>query len=216
MKTIIVSVTLLICCQVSPAQSPNFSEWFSQKKTQIKYLVQQVAALKVYLGYLKTGYDIVDKGLTNIGNIKNGSFLQDETYLHSLKQVSPAVKKSPKVEAIISLQQQVMLGFHRLVTDTQTDDNFNLEEKNYIDAVYENMLIECNDSMDELILITTSGETEMKDDERLLRLDKVYEDMQGKYAFTQDFIAGTRLLSIQRAKEKFDLDVAVEFSLQEP
>ena len=42
----------------------------------------------------------------------------------------------------------------------------------------------------------------MKDDERLLRLDKVHEDMLDKYAFTQDFVAGTRMLSLQRAKEK--------------
>jgi hypothetical protein len=41
----------LLFVQVSTAQT--WSEWFSQKKTQKKYLLEQVAALKIYAGYLK-------------------------------------------------------------------------------------------------------------------------------------------------------------------
>src|SRR5690606_38045577 len=69
------------------AQSPTFNEWFRQKKTQRKYLVKQIAALKVYLEYLKKGYEIVDKGLTTIGEIKNGTFSLDKDYFNSLKAV---------------------------------------------------------------------------------------------------------------------------------
>jgi hypothetical protein len=56
--------------------------------------------------------------------------------------------------------------------------------------------------MDELSLITTSGEAEMEDDERLRRLDKVHEDLLDQYTFTQDFIAGVHALSLGRAKER--------------
>lgn len=45
------------------AEAQTFDEWFRQKKTQKKYLVQQIAALKVYLGYLKEGYEIAQKGM---------------------------------------------------------------------------------------------------------------------------------------------------------
>jgi hypothetical protein len=87
------------------------------------------------------------------------------------------------------------------------DANLTSDEVHYED-VYQNMLKECDASIDELTVITTAGEAEMKDDERLLRLDKVHDDLQDKYAFTQDFISSTRLLSLERAKEKNQIKVS--------
>jgi hypothetical protein len=194
-----------LCWGSAEAQAPNWNEWFRQKKTQRKYLVQQIAALKVYLEYLKKGYDITQKGLTTIGDIKNGTFNLDKDYFNSLKQVSPVVKKSPKVKDILIYQQWIMRDMRKLCDDARDDENFTKEEISYIEAVYRNMLSECNDSVDELTLITTSGEAEMKDDERLLRLDKVHQDMQDKFAFTQSFIAGTHQLSLQRTQERNQL-----------
>jgi len=192
----------VLCCGVAQAQTPNWNEWFRQKKTQRKYLIQQIAALKVYLEYLKKGYKIVDKGLTAIGDIKDGTFTMDKDYLNSLKQVSPVVKNSPKLNEVIAYQNSIRKDLYKLVLDSRKDENLTSDEVEYIEEVYKNMLEECEASIDELIVITTSGEAEMKDDERLLRLDKVHDDMQDKYAFTQDFISSTRLLCVERAKEK--------------
>lgn len=172
------------------------------KKTQRKYLIQQIAALKVYLEYLKKGYMIVDKGLTTIGDIKDGTFTMDKDYVNSLKQVSPVVKNSPKLNEVIVYQNSIRKDLYKLMVDSRKDENLSREEVEYIEEVYKNMLEECETSIDELIVVTTSGEAEMKDDERLLRLDKVHDDMQDKYTFTQDFISSTRLLCVERAKEK--------------
>lgn len=202
MKKIVVTLLMLSGFLMSQAQSPNWNEWFRQKKTQRKYLIQQIAALKVYLEYLKKGYKIVDKGLTTIGDIKNGTFNLDKDYLNSLKQVSPVVKNSPKVKEVLVYQLSITSDFRKFLEACRKDENLTLDEVHYIEDVYQNMLNECEASIDELTVITTAGEAEMKDDERLLRLDKVHDDMQDKYAFTQDFISGTRLLSLERAKEK--------------
>lgn len=205
MKKLCVLVIILTGCFAGYAQSPNWNEWFRQKKTQRKYLIQQIAALKVYLEYLKKGYDIAQKGLTTIGDIKDGTFNLDKDYFNSLKQVSPVVKNSPKVKSILLYQHKIIKDFRALYEACQVDENFTPEEIQYIENVYHNMLTECEDSIDELTLITTSGEAEMKDDERLLRLDKVHEDMLEKYTFTQDFAASTRLLSLKRGKEKIQI-----------
>lgn len=195
-------MAILLSYFAGQAQTPNWNEWFRQKKTQRKYLIQQIVALKVYLEYLKKGYDIAQKGLTTIGDIKNGTFTLDKDYFNSLKQVNPVVKNSPKVNSILAYQRSIIKDFRKLYEDCKKDENLNPDEVRYIETVYHNMLTECEDSIDELTLITTSGEAEMKDDERLLRLDKVHEDMLEKYSFTQDFTASTRLLSLKRAKEK--------------
>ncbi len=48
-KLLIVSIIILFTETLSAQTS---AEWLSQKKTQKKYLVQQIAALDVYAGYL--------------------------------------------------------------------------------------------------------------------------------------------------------------------
>jgi hypothetical protein len=202
MKRITILLLVVLGCGLARAQSPNFNEWFRQKKTQKKYLVQQIAALKVYLNYLKKGYDIAQKGLATIGDIKNGTFSLDKDYFNSLKQVSPVVKNSPKVKGILDYQHSIASNFRKFWEDCRSDENLSTGEVSYIEDVYLNMLEECVASMDELRLISTSGDAEMKDDERLLRLDKVHDDLQEKYAFTQAFIGSTQLLSLERAKEK--------------
>ena len=204
-RSMMLFVFLVMALTVTAQDTPNFNEWFRQKKTQIKYLVQQIAALQVYIGYLKKGYEIVDKGLTTIGNIKDGSFSQDKVYLNSLKEVNPAIKKSPQVNAVLVYQQSIVRAFQHLEDFVADNEYVSPAEKEYIRIVHENMLVECDNSMDELALILTAGRTEMKDDERLLCLDKVHEEMLDKYAFTKSFVSSAGLLAMQRAKEEQDL-----------
>lgn len=206
MQRIIVLILVMACSMECNGQVPNWNELFRQKKTQRKYLVQQIAALKVYLEYVKKGYQIVDKGLTTIGDIKNGTFNLDKDYFNSLKQVSPVVKNSPKVNEVLVYQHRIASDFQKFLGACRQDENLSAKEVHYIEVVYLNMLKELEVSIDELTMITTSGEAEMKDDERLLRLDKVHEDVIEKYVFTKDFMDGTRLLSLERAKEKKQIE----------
>ncbi len=52
---------------------------------QKKSLLQQIAALKVYIDYAQKGYSIAKEGLTLIGNIKNREFDLHSKYISSLK-----------------------------------------------------------------------------------------------------------------------------------
>lgn len=205
MKRIGMTIGIVLCSIIAQAQSPNFNEWLRQKKTQRKYLVQQIAALKVYLEYLKTGYKIVDKGLTAIGDIKGGAFNLDKDYFNSLKQVNPLIRNSPKVNEILVYQQAITSEFKRLIDYCNSDNHYTTGDINYVKAVYSGMLSEGNNAVDELTFITTAAEAEMKDDERLVRLDKVHADVQDQYAFTKDFVAGTKMLGLQRAKEQHEI-----------
>lgn len=201
MKNILILLLLTISIYAQ-AQSPNWNEWFRQKKTQRKYLRQQIIALKVYLEYLKQGYQIVDKGLSTISTIKNGKLQLDKNYLESLKQINPIIKNSPKVNEVLIIQQRISSAFRKLLHFCQTNENFQASEISYIESVYTNILKECELGVDELLIVCTAGTTEMKDDERLLRLDKIHEEMLDKYGFTKAFTSSTYLVAAQRAKLK--------------
>ena len=209
MKTILIVMLFVGGCLDADAQVPKAKEIFKQKKTQTEYLIKQIAALKIYFQYLKKGYEIAGKGLHTVGDIKNGSFDLDKGYLNSLKQVSPVVRNSPKADDILLYHHHVKVDFRKLYEDCKSDENLTNEEIRYIQAVYANMLRECKASLDELDLIVTAGETEMNEDERLQRLDKVYLDILEKYSFTQDFAGGTRLLCLERAKDKHQVNGSI-------
>ena len=82
----------------------TWDEWFSQKKTQIKYLTQQLAALQVYESYLSKGYKIADQGLRATGKIKDGEFNLHQVFFSSLSTVSSAVQRDSRIADIVSLQ----------------------------------------------------------------------------------------------------------------
>ncbi|TCC98480.1 hypothetical protein [Pedobacter hiemivivus] len=184
------------------SQAQTWSEWFKQKKTQKKYLLQQIVALEVYAGYLKKGYKIVDGGLSTIRDITHGEFNLHNAFISSLKQVSPAIRKDARIAEIIALQVSIMKAFGGI------KGNALLSAKNldYIAVVADQLIASCYDDLEELLLVITAGRLEMKDDERLSRLDKVYESMLEKSAFSQDFIGNTRQLIRHRQSEVLELE----------
>ncbi len=192
----------------------TFNEWFRQKNTQRKYLVQQIAALKVYLNYLKEGYDIAKKGLNVIGDIKQGKFDLDMEYLESLHNVNSAIGGSVRVANVIAYQRAIMIEFRKLKDSTEESDLLSRDEKEYISAVYSNVLMESELSLEELDRVLSNTGFEMKDDERIKRVDLLYVDMKDKYSFTKSFSNSTRLLITQRSKDQQEILVQQELILR--
>jgi hypothetical protein len=71
--------------------------------------------------------------------------------------------------------------------------------------VFEKLLDDCSDINSDLTIVITSGKLEMKDDERLKRIDYLYSNMQDAYTFAQGLGTETKLLSLQRMKEENDI-----------
>src|SRR6185503_17196327 len=99
-----------LCLQHSYAQT--FAEWFSQKKTQIKYLTEQIAALNACETSLRQGYNMMKSEWGAIGNFKNGEFNLHQDYYSSLSQVNPQVKNSTDLQAIQAEQQSIISQFN--------------------------------------------------------------------------------------------------------
>jgi len=72
--------------------------------------------------------------------------------------------------------------------------------------VFDNLLEECIKNVEELIMVIANGELEMKDDERVKRIDALYADMQNKHAFSSSFSEEMGLLSMQRLGEQIEIN----------
>jgi hypothetical protein len=200
------TILALLCLSFQFGHSQTFAEWFKQKKTQIKYLVQQIAALQVYTDYLEKGYSIVQEGTHVISDIKHGDFNLHNDYFNSLKSVNPVIRNSSRIVMILADQADIIRLFTKMVASCIGSDQFTNSELNYIRTVFSNMISDCSQALDELMVVISDGELEMKDDERIAKIETVYNDMQDKYAFTQSFCKETSMLAIQRMMEGTEAD----------
>jgi hypothetical protein len=199
---------LLFASAAGSLQAQTFAEWFRQKKTQEKYLLQQIAALQVYIRYAQNGYKIAKEGLTTIGSFTRGEFNLHTDYINSLKSVNPEIKHYAKVADIIALQVKIVQNYNRTYTQLNSSNTFSDNELAYISRVFSKLLDDCAKTLDELITITTDGKLEMKDDERLQRIDKLYLDMQDNFTFSQSFSNDAKVLAASRLKEKTDVQTS--------
>jgi hypothetical protein len=193
---------------ISTVEAQNWNEWFSQKNTQKKYLIQQIVALQVYLKYLKEGYDIAKKGLKKIEHIKDANSHDHQKYFESLRLVNPSVRNSSKVSVIIAYQTQIINQFRKLDNECEKEPNLSKEEIRYIKDVHENLLKQCEVAIDDLNTILIDRASQMEDDDRIERIDGVYEDMKNKYAFTRSFCNSTRMLIVQRTNERLEIETS--------
>ena len=204
MKRILLLATAgLFAFLSSNAQTAD--EWLNQKATQKKYLLQQIAALQVYIGYAKKGYSIVTGGINTIRNIKNGDLNLHRDFFNSLKNVNPAIRRYAKVADIIAYQVKIIKQTIGTLQQIRETKQFTETELDYCKQVFDNLLDECMNRVEELILVTTSGKLEMKDDERLKRIDRLYADVQDKYSFTCAFSEDMGILAVQRLGEQMEI-----------
>lgn len=190
----------------SNAGAQTWEEWTQQSQTQKKYLLQQIAGLKVYLRYAKAGYEIANKGINTVRNIKKGDFNLHRDFLGSLKNINPNISRYAKVADIIAYQLHIVKQTKTILHSIRGNKQFTIAELDYCITVFHSLLNECVKTAEELLMIVTEGQLEMKDDERLKRIDRLYADMQGHYSFFQSFSQNVRLLSFQRLAEQHQIN----------
>ncbi|MEJ7737007.1 MAG: hypothetical protein WKF97_06235 [Chitinophagaceae bacterium] len=177
-------------------------------KAQKKALIQQIVALQVHIGYLQKGYSIAKKGLNLISDIKNGELNLHTDYFNSLKTVNPRIRNYSKVGDCIIIQVKILNEYKKAYGQLQESKAFNTDELSYMSKVFKRLLDDCTGPIDELIAITTSNKLEMKDDERLKRIDALYSDIQAKYSFVKSYANEVKILAVLRLREHNDVQMS--------
>lgn len=183
--------TFLFLCALligtSALQAQTFAEWFRQKKTQKQYLIEQIAALKVYSEYVKKGYDIGKKGLGTISQIKNGDFNLHRDFFGALARVNPAIKRDPRVAEIQNLQVSILAIKDQVLRNQAKSEQISKKESRYIAEVFERLLENCARILDQLDDVALSDHLTMKDDERLGRIEQLHKEMADNFRFAHHF-----------------------------
>lgn len=190
------------------AQSLSYSFWdlFGQQSKLRKVMTQQVVQYELYDGTLKTGYRITKDGLDQAHALKDGTFGLHSLYFNSLEQVNPLIRNSPKAKVIADLDQQIRQTLVVEFSWQHQQKMLTLAEMTYFKRVRNNLLDKCGQDMDELLQVLTQGKLQLSDAQRLQRLDKLYDSMKDKYAFTGSFAVKCRNLALGRKQNRQNND----------
>lgn len=190
----------------TPIHAQTFGEWFKQKKTQKKYLAQQIALLQLYLGYLKKGYTIVNDGVTTVNQIKHGEFNLHDLFYTSKRHVNPEVRKISKVTAILVNQRHILDAYRLTMKNTRASPYASSQESDWLYTICGKFLKDVSATVDELMVVLTDGKMAMSDDERVNRIDQLYKRSKKQVVTIQQLSTDVAMLGMQQKKEQYEVD----------
>jgi len=192
-----VMMTVAASAIATTLKAQTVAEWFDQKKTQTKYLLQQIAALQIYAAYYKQGNNIAHNGLSSIfGSLTSENGLHT-TYYNNLKNVNPAVKNNKQVSDIMQWQKDILTRMSNL----DKTANLNENERQYIVQVKSALFKDCNGQITELQNVVTDNKLQMSDEERLKHIGVIHTAMQDNYRFASSFADQVKVYAFQRVQE---------------
>jgi len=178
----------------------------AQELEELALDIEKLAQFKQILSDLKKGYEILEGGYNSIKRISQGSFSLHKAFLDGLLTVSPAVAKYKKIVTITDNQLQLIKEYKNANQRFKAGGNFNGDELAYMGKVYSHLVDESGKNLERLLNVITANRLRMSDDERLRAIDLIDEEMQDQLSFLRFFNNTTTVLSLQRAKEKNDLN----------
>ena len=102
---------------------------FNQNNTQRKYLMEQIAMLQTYLGYIKQGNNIVRDGTKLIGGSKEGELDLHKGYFSSLRAVNTKFRDNEKVRAILAMQSAMEQSGKNTASKAVQSGQFSVSER---------------------------------------------------------------------------------------
>jgi len=151
-------------------QAQTLEEWTSQGTTQIKYLLEQIAAQKVYLERLSNAYRTIHKGADIIGDIKGKRISIHSLYFNSLSLINPGIADRDFLTAIF-LKQKAAIKNLKYTQDLMKNTSFSAGLRNYILQASNRAISGVNKTADALIEIFEPSQLNMTDEERMKRLN---------------------------------------------
>jgi hypothetical protein len=174
----------------------------SNEAQQLLLNVEKLAQLKNILTDMEKGYQIISNGYNAVRDISQGNFSIHQIFLNALITVSPEVKKYKRVAEILSDQKSIIKQYQRTYNALRAGNKISIAELSYVSSVYQKLLAESTNDLNDLATVITSSSLRMSDDERLQAIDQIYSDMNEKLQFVQMFNQQASLLALQRDREQ--------------
>lgn len=157
-----------------PAEAQTLGEWIRPKKTQREYLVQQLLANQSLVATLRTGYRVAQYGLQIVWLGKSEELKLHQYFFHALKKINPKVLEYGRVTDFMLMQIRLIQQARKL------KQNFRAQGEvggDHVGEVSDRMIRASENLLSELLVTISAGELALTDDQRIQRIDVLYNDM---------------------------------------
>mgnify|MGYP005753212279 CR=1 FL=1 len=141
---------------------------------QLLLNVEKLEQLREMLDNMRSKYQIISQGYSQIKGIAEGNFKLHQAFLDRLVQVNPTVKGYYKVGEIIDLQVRMIQHLAQAKREFRMADFLREQEFGQIDRLLSTWSRSSLDLLEELFLILSDNELQMEDWERIQAIDRVH------------------------------------------
>jgi hypothetical protein len=163
---------------------------------------QKLASLKNILGQMYTGYAVLSKGYGAVKDVAQGNFSLHEAFLDGLYLVSPTVRKYPRVTDVINDQSALISEYKSASGTFNRDRHFIPDELAYMMNIYNNLVSQSLENLDELSMIVTDSKLRMSDAERLTAIDQIYLESHNQLSYLRKFNDQAAKIVRQRSQKE--------------
>ena len=216
MKKQLAIVGLIMCCiclpmQETKAQIPIAEIIKAAVKKVIKAVDLRIQRLQNKTIWLQNAQKTLENKMSQLklDEIKDWVEKQRklyDDYFQELWKVKAALAYYNRVKDIIQRQVQMVNEYKGAWTLFKQDKNFTPEELDYMYNIYSGMMDESLKSIDQLFLVVNAFATQMSDAKRLEIINTVSDNLEQQYVDLKDFNNQNKMLSLQRAAEKGEIE----------
>jgi len=216
MKRLLAMAGLMMCCMILPvketqAQIPIVDIIKAAVKKVIKAADLQIQRLQNKTIWLQNAQKTLENKMSQLklNEIKDWVQKQKklyEDYFEELKKVKSAIANYKRVKDIIEMQVAMVNEYKGAWTLFRQDKNFTPDELEYMLNIYTGMMDESMKNIDQLFMVVNAFATQMADAKRLEIINGVADNVQQQLLDMKEFNSQNKMLSLQRASEKGEIE----------
>jgi len=216
MKKLLAVVLLALCFMVSPVQNANaqipIMEIIKQAITKVIVAVDlKIQRLQNKTIWLQNAQKVLENKmselkLTEISGWVEKQRAQYANYFDELWRIKAALGYYQRIKDIIEKQLQLVNEYKGAWALFKQDKNFTADEMDYMQEVYNGIMDESIQNLDQLSLVINAFVTQMSDAKRMEIINEVDSKLDENLNDLRDFNNQNKMISLQRASEKGDIE----------
>jgi hypothetical protein len=217
MKKILIIIGIVLSISIAPvqhtnAQIPILEIIKAAVKKVIKAVDLKIQRLQNKTIWLQNAQKTLENKMSKLKltEISDWSKKQKELYakyFDELWKVKNAISSYQAVRDIIKKQVQLVQEYSKAFNLSKQDKNFTVDELNYMQKVYTGILDESIKNIDQIQLVINAFATQMTDAKRLEIIHAAGNNIEQNITDLRQFNQQNIIISLQRSKEKNDIDV---------
>ena len=218
MKKILVVIIIGLCFTVLPTQQakaviPIVQIIKAAIKKVIRAIDLQVQRLQNKTIWLQNTQKTLENKMSKLKLDEIREWVEKQRklyddYFQELRKVKATLANYQRVKEIIQRQVQIVNEYQAAWALFRQDKNFSREEIIYIYEIYTGMLNESLKSIDQLFLVVKSFAATMNDAGRLEIINTVSGNLEQQMTDLKKFNNQNKMISLQRASEKGEIEYA--------